>query len=288
MFNIRIRVIEPGPSPDYAKLPLALRQQAESEIPTKTIADAMQAENNLKKSPLVFFSDYWTLHSPLPQCASIPVHNLSIDLETGQASITNKLVLVPPPKSVLPIQLTPLQTLYVIVPQFEVQTPEMSCLEAGFAALTGKNAFPSKADLAASFDQFKQSITALRTAGLKSLLQKLIRFSPKKVVIPGYPKPQRATRILLLTMMALYLDPGSLNPDTQTFVRGSEALFKRLLISGLEDSYLSPKNLSAAVSLITSALITKHCGTQYRLPTSILQSFFALGLHIMQVHDFTV
>lgn len=292
MVNLQINVLEPGPSTDYARLPQELRDRASqpSGVLSSELLQKMQENNNLKKSPLVFFSDYWTIHNLTAPVERIPPGKLLIDLLAGHARVSDEREIVPDATSAFQLQVSNDKSIWILVsdstsPRSDLET---CALQAAFASLEKKDAFKSLEDFTAAYTEFKtQLFPHLKLAGLKSLLQKLIRFSPRYVHTATGRKPIRAARLLAFTMVALYSESGSLNPDTQTFVRGSEALLKRLLVSGFEDSFISRNHVSTAVSLAAASLLIKHYGTEWQVPQFLLNRFFKLGIHLMQIRDFT-
>lgn len=77
-------------------------------------------------------------------------------------------------------------------------------------------------------------LSRMSAAGLKSTLQKLIRFRPRRVEFSaGYVVDGPTAAII--AGAALIASPGSLVPDIQRYVSGQESFFKRLAVSVVED-----------------------------------------------------
>jgi superfamily II DNA or RNA helicase len=92
-------------------------------------------------------------------------------------------------------------------------------------------------------------------AAYKSLLQKLIRFTPLTVDIGGVVKID-AEFALAATFTILLTHPGSFVPDIQRFVSGQESAVKRLAVSILEDSYVEDDN--KLLFLMIMSLLTQR------------------------------
>lgn len=92
-------------------------------------------------------------------------------------------------------------------------------------------------------------------SGLKSLLQKIIRFRSDVVYLsPQISIPSDIA--LLATCSAMINHPGSFVPDIQRYVTGLESFTKRLVVSTLEDS--SSSDPSMMVSLLAGSLVAQH------------------------------
>ena len=110
-------------------------------------------------------------------------------------------------------------------------------------------------DSLATVKRWTKNFTA---AGYKSLLQKLIRYTPKDVLyqIPEDLEALDATQVLLATFTILLTHPGSFVPDIQRFITGQESAFKRLAVSIFEDSFIeNPKKLER---LLVMALLSQR------------------------------
>jgi len=105
-------------------------------------------------------------------------------------------------------------------------------------------------------------VLLLSAGGLKSLLQKIIRFRSDLIDLGFEGNPPLAGRpfgenplliptseFLLITMIALAENPGSLVPDIQRFVSGLESFCKRLTIIAAEDSFITDVNIFTSLLL---------------------------------------
>ena len=136
----------------------------------------------------------------------------------------------------------------------------------------------------------KNSISHLTPAGLKSVLQKIIRVRPAQVsfIRRGTAREIEAVPakdMLALTCVLLATHVGSFVPDISSFVSGSQSFFKRLLVTCYEDSYpadlddnneevlLVEQELAAAA---IRALVCKET-RQWICPTSDLLRFIRLA-----------
>ena len=103
-----------------------------------------------------------------------------------------------------------------------------------------------------TFNIIKLNLSIYGASGLKSVLQKCVRYNSKKVSLTYTTKESEGAilattakeKILVDTDIfsicswwALYISPGSLNPNIQRFVTGKESAFKRLAVTILEDGY---------------------------------------------------
>ena len=92
-----------------------------------------------------------------------------------------------------------------------------------------------------SSDDYQQIIdkcSSFTPAGYKSLLQKIIRYTPSTIL-------NLPSDFVLCTVFTILMQhPGSFVPDIQRYVSGQESAFKRLAVSIFEDSYIEKyKNL---------------------------------------------
>lgn len=103
----------------------------------------------------------------------------------------------------------------------------------------------------------RNSMKKFTCAGHKSLLQKIIRFTPEKIDIGGgavYP----ADFVLSISIGELLLSAGSFVPDIQRFVSGLESLTKRLAVSIFEDSYADEDSKKHLLTLCASAFLAQR------------------------------
>lgn len=112
-------------------------------------------------------------------------------------------------------------------------------------------------------------------AGYKSLLQKIIRFTPIKIKIGStlYPSEE----ILEEVFLALLDHPGAFIPSIQRFTTGIESAPKRLAISILEDSSLEEKDYSDLLSLLSGAFLGQRV-PHWRPSSSLLNKWVKIGI----------
>lgn len=97
----------------------------------------------------------------------------------------------------------------------------------------------------------------ISAGGLKSLLQKIIRFQPVNIEInPG--KVLISEKVLKYVIIELLNNPGSFVADINRYVFGIESLCKRLGIISGEDSYINKDDEDTLFSLFLSALLSQR------------------------------
>ncbi len=296
MTGISIQVLSAGDSTDYARLPEELRNQAQSPegICSSEISETIMQINHLKKRPLVFFNDYWSFAPTLLYERTIPKNHIILDLTLGKAERADSHLVLQKDQIALSLAISG-TTIFALVPTPPPTTPnslEESAIAAAYKSLP-KNK-DSLEEFTRQYQKFSSEwLITLSSSGLKSLMQKLIRFNPIRVSLCSCPEeietsPTLSTsRVLAFTMIALYKDSGSLNPDTQTFVRGSEAMLKRLLVIAVEDVFVSSNHESLLVSLAIASLLIKMFGTDWQLPQLILEQVFAFAFRLLRIVNFT-
>jgi superfamily II DNA or RNA helicase len=89
-------------------------------------------------------------------------------------------------------------------------------------------------------EKVKYACRNFTAAGYKSLLQKIIRYSPINVTFNGGSYPSYFFLDVVFTL--LLVNSGSFVPDIQRFVTGQESAIKRLAICILEDSSIKNNN----------------------------------------------
>ena len=127
----------------------------------------------------------------------------------------------------------------------------------------------SKEDL----DKVSEIMRNLGPAAYKSLIQKLVRFRPRQVVLQRryFEKVSEesglirvwsesntvvnALWLLRAVVIKLILIPGSFVPDIQRYVSGKEACFKRLGVIITEDAYADPTGIATC---FTAALLSQR------------------------------
>lgn len=105
--------------------------------------------------------------------------------------------------------------------------------------------------------EIENSCKTFTTAAYKSLIQKTIRFRPKRVNISLYGENTYPSDFFISVILALTIvNPGSFVPSIQRYVSGLESGSKRLFVTIVEDSYLED-NLKL-VGLLSSALLVQR------------------------------
>lgn len=95
---------------------------------------------------------------------------------------------------------------------------------------------PSDVQLEAAVLHCAERLRCLSGGGLKSCLQKAIRFGASTVNLGGAVVP---TPLVAATVVALlFADKGSFSPELQLFTRGGTAAFKRLAVILVEDAWI--------------------------------------------------
>jgi len=106
-------------------------------------------------------------------------------------------------------------------------------------------------------EKIEYACRTFTSASYKSLIQKTIRFRPKKVNISLFGKDLYPTDFFLAVILSLALiNPGSFVPSIQRYVSGLESGVKRLAVTILEDSYI--EDSLKLVGLFSSALLSQR------------------------------
>ena len=131
----------------------------------------------------------------------------------------------------------------------------------------------------------KANFAQYTAATYKSLMQKIIRFRAKQIALFVNMEMVESetvidTRIVLLaTMAALLINPGSFVPDIQRYVSGLESFAKRLGVSIVEDSSIDdPRKIQ---SLWSGALLAQRVRS-WRPSRSLAKKWFGYGLEAWQ------
>eukprot|EP01127_Copromyxa_protea_P008093 TRINITY_DN1851_c0_g1_i1.p1 TRINITY_DN1851_c0_g1~~TRINITY_DN1851_c0_g1_i1.p1 ORF type:complete len:1221 (+),score=281.09 TRINITY_DN1851_c0_g1_i1:456-4118(+) len=103
----------------------------------------------------------------------------------------------------------------------------------------------------------RHSLRKFTCAGYKSLLQKIIRFVPELVEVPG-KKTYPADFYLSVACVELMLSAGSFVPDIQRFVSGLESMVKRLAVIFFEESYVDKDTKGQLLTLCASAFLAQR------------------------------
>ena len=108
-------------------------------------------------------------------------------------------------------------------------------------------------------DDLRLATSKFTAAGLKSLLQKLVRFNAGALYFNEIDEQTMETMPAVIIVFSLLLiHPGSFVPDIQRFVSGLESATKRLFVTIMEDAYAPPEKENICVSLLVSALIAQR------------------------------
>jgi hypothetical protein len=136
-------------------------------------------------------------------------------------------------------------------------------------------------ELSTLLDLIKVNFEQYTAATYKSLMQKNIRFRAETVglFIDMNMKEKETiidTRLVLLaTMGALLINPGSFVPDIQRYVSGLESLAKRLAVSIVEDASID--NPCKLQSLLAGALLAQR-SQNWRPSRALVKKWFKYGL----------
>ena len=129
------------------------------------------------------------------------------------------------------------------------------------------------------FDKYhvilSSGVSSFTAGGLKSLMQKIIRYRPDKVDVFGKHIPGSVA--VVLTFCYLLVHPGSFVPDIQRFVSGAESAMKRLVISVYEESSFSVGESSSILQITLMAYLFQR-GKSYRPTKDLLMMCFDVAL----------
>ena len=123
-------------------------------------------------------------------------------------------------------------------------------------------------------------------AGYKSLLQKILRFSPSENVVwkSGLESIENtstfnfdAVIVLVCTIAMLFMSPGSFVPDIQRFVSGTESAFKRVIVSIFEDSWFNENVENRVYTCMVGAFLSQRL-PGWRPTEYMLRCVFTLAI----------
>eukprot|EP00746_Dinoflagellata_sp_MGD_P007999 gnl/MRDRNA2_/MRDRNA2_115939_c0_seq1.p1 gnl/MRDRNA2_/MRDRNA2_115939_c0~~gnl/MRDRNA2_/MRDRNA2_115939_c0_seq1.p1 ORF type:complete len:1300 (-),score=258.95 gnl/MRDRNA2_/MRDRNA2_115939_c0_seq1:153-4052(-) len=117
-------------------------------------------------------------------------------------------------------------------------------------------------------ERVKECIDLLKPltgGGLKSCMQKVVRFGPAAVDV-GHTPPFPAALVAAIAAGLLFADKGSFQPELQIFTRGCTAAFKRLAVILEEDCWVAAEgerteqNILAlcALAFVTQRMVDYH------------------------------
>jgi hypothetical protein len=92
----------------------------------------------------------------------------------------------------------------------------------------------------------------------KSLLQKIIRFSPEYIELGDNKSNIESESVLIACLGKLASHPGAFIPDIQRYVSGLESMFKRLAVTIYEDSNILSTSYSDLFSMLVSSLLSQR------------------------------
>lgn len=152
----------------------------------------------------------------------------------------------------------PTQTLGVALSQQPRVTPEIWSKLTQFDSESNPQGYGPE-----DLKRIRERISCLTPAGLKSFLQKIIRFRAPVVTFPARSSEDTvleysAVYVLQLVFLELLFSPGSFVPAIQKYISGKESALKRLVVSLTEDSWVEPERANDLVSLLIGALLAQR------------------------------
>jgi hypothetical protein len=149
--------------------------------------------------------------------------------------------------------------------------------------LVSKNRFPvtdipilANSVVTCDFQKIAHSYRNFPPSAYKSLLQKIIRFRPTKVVLKN-SKPVSAEQAFIVCISLLAMNPGVFVPDIQRYVTGIESMAKRIGISIYEDSSL-PGGNEKLMSLMSGSLLAQRARS-WKPDEKLLKQWMISGLN---------
>lgn len=134
-----------------------------------------------------------------------------------------------------------------------------------------------------NLDFFRNSMINLTPAAYKSLLQKIIRFQPYEIKFPNGTH-MSSRKVLAMTIGELISIPGSFVPDIQRYVTGLESATKRLAVTSVEDSFLSPEYI---LQLLMSALLAQRI-KDWRPSKQMIINWINMSIEAMESEKYYV
>lgn len=127
-----------------------------------------------------------------------------------------------------------------------------------------------------AMDMFNSATIGYTAGAYKSLLQKLIRFMPKKVDL-GNGGLLPADQVLLICLSQLMAHPGAFVPNIQRFVSGLESCTKRLAVTIYEDSSVDEEDFPKIFQLLAGALLAQRV-KEWRPSKKLIETWFRTAL----------
>jgi superfamily II DNA or RNA helicase len=208
--------------------------EIENEIPKKL-------GSNARKHTLVMKSDFWEINqmSKIVENYNGPV----LDMSPSQSAKN-------PERSKIPVVVSVLDNIFAGTSKDMGFRVPLQKTPVNIRKVLENNFHISEADI----NDFERHMNSLPPSAYKSLIQKLIRYQPMKVIYPDDSEID-AEKVLVMAVGFLAVNPGSFVPDIQRFVSGVEAVTKRLAVIAVEDSYIEPEHI---YKLLIAALYSKR------------------------------
>lgn len=160
--------------------------------------------------------------------------------------------------------------------------PSGAVQQIGIKVDNGKNEYIYDTD-DENIKKFSNILSKFTAGGLKSLLQKLIRFQPLFVSFNNITIS--AENALLITMIELIKNPGSLVPDIKRFVSGLESFCKRLGIISCEDASILKNDINTLYKLFVSALLIQRI-KKWDINTKLIKEFLNFGIKLLNTDEY--
>lgn len=124
-------------------------------------------------------------------------------------------------------------------------------------------------------------------SGLKSMLQKIIRFRPLLVSFINYEPSNIVSGkyFLLLVFKLMLIHPGSLNPNTHYFNTGLESLLKRLAVISVEDTH--PDRIDDTLSLMWGSYLARII-KGWKPPIQLIEHWVQIAFKLYSNPDYLI
>lgn len=214
-----------------------LSEWCTSFVPLAEIKSGIERANDDAKS-LFFLPNYWSLVGQECSVTAVPADFKGFQIVLGTDEMQ-------------PYDATVKGTTHLALPGMVIIDPT----NGKDSAFRETHVYEKLAE--ANVFRVKDWLRELGGSWLKSLMQKLIRYQPLQLESPNFvPKTVPADAALVTVMCTLAADRGSLDTRHHRMVSGAEAMFKRLAVIVVEDSFTS--NVKDVVFLLCCALIAKQ------------------------------
>jgi hypothetical protein len=128
------------------------------------------------------------------------------------------------------------------------------------------------------------SFRNLTMSAYKSLLQKIIRFSPRYVDLEDGGAPIESGEMLIACIGQLASHPGAFIPDIQRYVSGLESAFKRLAVTIYEDSTVNPNRYKDLFSILAASLTAQRVKS-WRPSKGLIERSIVMGIESLNSLD---